>query len=66
MVFFFRYPIIVKSYINGSKNASFCKASEANFVIMRINTIWLFQFVICQINYIKMFRFKQIFDRYLK
>ncbi len=33
---------------------------------MGINTIWLFQFVICPINDNNIFRFKQFFDRFLK
>ncbi len=64
LVFFFRYPITVKKYINNaSKNA---RCYEAIFVIMWINTNQLFQFVICPINDNNNFRFKQFFDRFLK
>ncbi len=33
---------------------------------MRINTIYSLQFAICLINDNNMFRFKQLFDRFLK
>ncbi len=52
IVFFFRYPITVKKYINNaSKNAS---CYEAIFFI--INTNQLFLFVICPINVNNIFR----------
>ncbi len=42
---------------NGSNNVSCCKAYEAIFIIVGMNTIWLFQFVICPINDNTIFRF---------
>ncbi len=61
-MFFFRYPIIVKKYLNNASKNTSCY--EAIFVI--INTNLFFLFVICPINDNNMFRFKQCFDRLLK
>ncbi len=66
MFFFFQIPNYSQKVHNGSNNASCCKANEAIFVIVGMNTIWLFQFVICSINDNKFFRFKTFFDRFLK
>ncbi len=66
MVFFFQIPNYSQKVHNGSKNASCCKALEAIFVIVGMNTIWLFQFVIFPINDNNIFRFKQFFDVFLK
>ncbi len=64
MVFFFRDPLTVKKYINNAgKNAS---CYEAIFVLVGINTIWLFHFVICPINDTNLFRLNFVFDRFLK
>ncbi len=38
---------------------------QAVFVIVGINTIWLFQFVICPINDNNIFRCKCFFNRFL-
>ncbi len=61
MVFFFRYPITVQTYIMAARIQA-----VAIFVIVGINTIWLFQFVLCPINDNNIFRCKQFFDRFLK
>ncbi len=58
MLGFFQIPNYSQKVHNGSKNARCCKAYEAIFVIVGINTIWLFQFVICPINDNNIFRFK--------
>ncbi len=50
MIGFFQIRNYSQKVHNGSKNASCCKAQEAIFVIVAINTIWLFQFFICPIN----------------
>ncbi len=50
MGFFFRYPITIKKYIMAARMQAVAKAYEAIFVIVGINTIWLFQFVICPVN----------------
>ncbi len=58
MVGVFQIPNYSQKVHNGSK--------KAIFAIVRINTIWLFQFVICPINDNNIFRFKILFDRFLK
>ncbi len=56
---FFQIPNYSQKVHNGIKNASCCDAYEAMFVLVGINTIWLFQFVIFPINDNTIFRFKQ-------
>ncbi len=66
MVGFFRYPITVKKYIMAARMQAVARHRGQFFVIVEINTIWLFQFVICQINDNKMFRLKKKFHRFIK
>ncbi len=64
--FFFRYPITVKKYIMAARMQAVARHRRPFFVIVGINTIWLFQFVIFPINDNNIFRFKLFFDRFLK
>ncbi len=56
MVGFFRYPITVKKYIMAARMQAVARHRRPIFVIVGINTIWLFQFVICPINVNNIFR----------